>query len=540
MSTGARSMPLRANRGARTALAIVALVAVASRSSAQVSVGDSLWQRGKITEATAAYSRVLAADRYSVRANILVARAMAWNSNIDSALVLLRNARVRVPDDIDVRFSEALYLSWDKRFDQAIARFDSLITMHPDLDYVRVARARTRAWKGDLAGAETEFRQMLTLPLRDKDAKRDAEIGLAQVTSWRGNLASASAQYEALQADDPTDTRVMLGLASVRSWQGRPLAAADLLSRVVVRDSSNLEARELLSLARMASRPRTDIEFDWSDDSDGDQNFWSVISQRLHATDRLRIGAQLGSLRATDPARNATRHLAVITLTTAGTYASFDVALGARLLDPGGAASSQRSVLTARAGVSLRPANAMNLSFSAARLPFDEIASLLGRALDLTALDATAELGGRRGPLLSLTGGTLAFSDGNHRETATLRLAQRWQGLPWFGVYARMMRFAEKRPGYFSPTQFSLYEAQSGWERESGFWTGSIGGGLGVQKVDPSKPWQSAYHAELRVQRSWPNGNSIALSSGLSTSAASSAVGAFKYRTAALSAGLAW
>jgi predicted Zn-dependent protease len=76
----------------------------------QVAVGDSLWQRGHIAEATAAYQRAIEADRHSVRANILVARSLAWSNNIDSALVLLRNARVRVPDDPDVRYTEALYL----------------------------------------------------------------------------------------------------------------------------------------------------------------------------------------------------------------------------------------------------------------------------------------------------------------------------------------------------------------------------------------------------------------------------------------------
>ena len=187
-----------------------------------------------------------------MRANILVARSLAWNSNIDSALVLLRNARVRVPDDIDVRFSEALYLSWDKRFPEAIARYDSLVVKHPDLDYVRVALARTRSWQGDLAGSERAYRDMLAQPMHDSDARRDAEIGLAQVTAWSGNLVAASALYEALYADDASDSRILLGLASVRSWQGRPAAAAGLLTRVVRRDSANMEAREMLALARVA------------------------------------------------------------------------------------------------------------------------------------------------------------------------------------------------------------------------------------------------------------------------------------------------
>ena len=103
-----------------------------------------------------------------------------------------------------------------------------------------------------------------------------------------------------------------------------------------------------------------------------------------------------------------------------------------------------------------------------------------------------------------------------------------------------MTRFDRKSPAYFSPRQFSLFELQGGWEQELKEWSGSIGGGLGTQRVDPSKPWQNAYHVEGRFGRRWTNGNAVALSLGISTSAASSAVGAYRYRTAGLSSSLAW
>ena len=76
------------------ALVVTLMGALSARPlHAQVAVGDSLWQLGRTDEAAQAYRRALAEDRNSVRANFRVAQTLAWNRNIDSALVLLRAAR---------------------------------------------------------------------------------------------------------------------------------------------------------------------------------------------------------------------------------------------------------------------------------------------------------------------------------------------------------------------------------------------------------------------------------------------------------------
>jgi tetratricopeptide (TPR) repeat protein len=522
------------------AVFIATLLAWSSNGLAQVAVGDSLWQRGHIAEATAAYQRAMEADRYSVRANVLVARALAWGSNFDSALVLLRNARVRVPDDPDVRYSEGLYLSWAKRFDAAILRFDSLLATNPELDYVRVARARTMSWAGRFSDAEAAYRAILSRVPLDADAARDAGIGLAQVTSWRGDLPGAAARYTALMADDPSDTRVLVGLASVRTWQGRPRAAASLLERVVQGDSANLEARTMLASARAAAKPTSEVEIDWSDDSDGDHNAWLLVTQRTFLSEGLSLSTNLGSLEAHDAVRNASRALGEATLTATGDRARLSASLGARALDPATPGVPSRSTITARAAATVRLPGSSTAGVSVARLPFDEIASLIARSLDLTSVDATLDLAPLRGLKVGLAGGLLSLSDGNHRTMETVRVSQHWTGRPWIGALARTMSFDQKGVGYFSPSRFTIYEAQGGWEREEGEWTGSLDGGLGLQQVDPSKPWQNAYHTEAQIAHRWTNGNSVAFSAGISTSAAASAVGAFRYRTAGLSAKLAW
>ncbi|MEY3701646.1 MAG: hypothetical protein RI891_938, partial [Gemmatimonadota bacterium] len=114
------------------ALVVTLMGALSARPlRAQVAVGDSLWQLGRTDEAAQAYRRALAEDRNSVRANFRVAQTLAWNRNIDSALVLLRAARERVPDDPEFLLTEAMYLSWDQRWLESIVRYDSVIAANP-------------------------------------------------------------------------------------------------------------------------------------------------------------------------------------------------------------------------------------------------------------------------------------------------------------------------------------------------------------------------------------------------------------------------
>jgi tetratricopeptide (TPR) repeat protein len=512
---------------------------------AQVAVGDSLWKMGRTSEAAAAYEKALQTDRYSVRANVLAARSLAWGSNTDSALVLLRNARVRVPDDPDIRYSEALYLSWGKHFATAIVKYDSLLATNPELDYARVARARTLSWAGRLTEAEQAYRDALALPMKDASAIRDANIGLAQVTSWRGDLVGAAKRYNALIADDPTDPRALAGLASVRTWQGQPRAAVHLLERALSHDSTDAEMKTSLATARAASAPHTDFEVDWSDDSDGDRNVWELASQALPLTDRITANTTIGLLDANDAVRHANRKLA-----EAGIASSFDAlrvnaSVGARTLDPNTAGVPDRAVFTARLGASMQVSSLANVTLSAAQLPFDEIASVFARSINLTSIDASSDLVLWPHGTVSLGTGTLGFSDGNRRTSFSIRASQRTPDRPWYGLFARAMSFDTTITGYFSPRHFFLYEAQGGWDHDGTTWTSSLGGGVGPQRVDTGKPWQVEYHVEGRLGRHWKGGNSVALTGGISTSAASSAgasstVGAFHYSTLGVVATIGW
>ena len=517
---------------------VLLLLALAPRPSrAQVAVGDSLWQAGRIDEAAAAYRKALESDRLSVRANFRLAQTLAWSSNIDSALVLLRAARVRVPDDLDLLYTEAIYLSWGKRYGEAVIRFDSVLAKQPgrESDYVRITRARTLSWAGRMPEARDGYAEVLAADT----ANREARFGLAQVSAWSGDLDGAVARYQALLASDPAEVRSLVGLANVRLWQQRPGDAKRLADRAWAADSANQEVKDLRLAVRTAYAPRVEVGSDYSEDSERNVNRWQVV--RLNATilNGLRGGLSFAQLAATDPFRDSRRSMVEGTLGVPVGTGSLTAVLGVRqlapaALNPGDPAPSSRSVLSGRLTLIQRPVAALTVAASLARWPFDEIASITPLALDITQGDLSADWRITPGTSLWGSAGLLDWSDGNRKRTWGARATQRLPRGFSAGVYGTGFAFDFKAPRYFSPPTFTMGEAFTNWTHEGPRWTLALGGGVGLQKVD-TLAVQDQWHAEARLARQWTNGWGVELHGGHSTSAAASAVGAYAYSTAGLS-----
>ncbi len=514
----------------RVGLAAMLLFGAGTASQAQTTVGDSLWQLGRTDEARLAYERAIGDDRNAVRANFRLAQLLAWHSNVDSALVLLRSARHRLPDDPDLLFTEATYLSWAKRWPEALVRYDSIIAAHPDFDYVRNARARTLSWAGRLAEARAGYDEIL----RHAPADRDAGIGRAQVSAWSGDLNGAAQRYEALLADDPGDPRVLMGLASVRSWLGRPATALRLLDRAEARAKGDADVATVRKAVRESSAPSVDATQYYSDDTDGNVNRWRVANARAFAGN-ARGTFTAGTLEATDPRRDSRRIMLEGTVAAPVGIVMLTGALGVRQLSPswrapaGEPVTPDRSVITWRAGVSgtLAPRLTGSLTFS--HWPFDEIASLLGGRLDITQEDASLEWRMASKGSVALGASHLAFSDHNARSGGTVRVTQPLAHGFSVGAFAIGFGYAEKKSLYFSPAAFRAAEATAGWSRETPAWSAGISGGYGRQRVTSGQPIQEQWHLDARAAVRLSATLRLELFGGRSTSAAASAVGAYRY-----------
>jgi tetratricopeptide (TPR) repeat protein len=470
-------------------------LAVTGPLTAQQHEGDEAWNGGRLDQARQAYQQVLAGDSTAFVANLRLGLMLAWRGKLDSALALIARARRAEPREPEARLIEAKVLAWDRRFGPAMARYDSALTDQPGLVEAELGRARIHAWRGDLEAAERGYRAVLTTEPHNADA--------------------------------------LAGLGYVYHWQGRDGPAERLAVQAQAADSTNGSARDLARAVRGAVRPATEISANWSDDSDENTSFWQTIAGSGPVAPGLRAFGNVGVLEATDPFRHATRFGGEGGLIWSLGDVQLTGAAGGRRLVPEIAAA--RTAATYRGRLSWRPVRRLGASIGYARSPFDEIASLIERDLNLESLEAGFDAAPARGLSVFGGGGAVWFSDGNHRTQAAGGLTQRVSGGLFVGAYGRALGYRRVGLGYFSPDRFHLLEGVAGYNLETAEWDGRLSAGLGGQRLGRAGTSQTEWHVDLRLGRRWGVGNRVDLFGSVTNSAVSSTSGAFRFGTAGLS-----
>ena len=481
--------------GWRAGAACLVLLALGAPLGAQQREGDDAWNHGRLDEARTAYEQVLAADSTAFRANLRIGVMLSWRGKQDSALAFIARARRSEPTDLEARLIEAKVMAWAHRYRDAIARYDSVLAAQPGLSEAELGRARARAWRGDLGGAERGYRAVLAAEPRNADA--------------------------------------LAGLGYVYHWQGRDGPAGRKAREALAADPAHEAGRALRDVVRAATRPATEVGAIWSNDSDDNTNFWQTLEASAPLAPGLRVLGSVGALEASDPVRNATRVGGEAGLTWAVGDVQLTGAAGARRLTPDTAAA--RTSETYRGRLSWRPVPRFGVSVGYARYPFDEIASLMERRLNLESLDAGFDATPARGLSIFGGGGGVWFSDGNHRTNAGAGITQTIHGGLYAGAYGRALAYERKGLGYFSPDRFHLLEGIVGYNLDRDHWAGRLSGGLGAQQIGRAGATQSEWHLDARLGRRWGTGNRFDVFGSVTNSAVSSTSGAFRYRTAGVS-----
>lgn len=500
-----------------------------ARLSAQQPEADNAWAQGQYETARLGYLQELARNPEAARANLRIGVLHSWQGQLDSALVYIGRARAADLADPDMRLAHARVLSWDKRYDAALALYDSVLTRQPGHREAWLGRAQTLSWAGRLDPAEAIYRAFLARDSTD----REARLGDAQVRAWKGDLAGAERGYIALLRRNPRDADARAGLGYVYLWQGREAAAGRQASAALAVDSIHRAGRSLRLAVREATRPAVETSANWSNDSDRNTTFWQTLGTSARLGGGFGAFASVNALETSDPVRDATRVGGEAGLSWALGRVHLSGAAGARRLFP--EVAEPRTAATYRGRLGYRPVPALSLSLGYSRAPFDEIASLIERELDLESLEAGFDA--RPSSNFSIFGGGsgLWLSDGNTRTGAVLGLTHKIQRYFFVGLFGRTLSFARSGVGYFSPDRFSVLEATAGYSRETGPWIGGLSGGLGAQQVGERGAAQSQWHLEGRLGRRWGVGNRMELFGMVTNSALSSTSGAFRYRSAGLS-----
>ncbi|HYF38907.1 MAG TPA: hypothetical protein VD930_04395, partial [Gemmatimonadales bacterium] len=365
---------------------------------------------------------------------------------------------------------------------------------------------------------------------------RESRLGRAQVSAWKNDLSGAEREYRNLIRQDSRDLDATVGLGYVYLWQGREDAAHRQAGYALAIDSTHRGARELRRVAREARATSVESSASWSNDSDGNTSFGQSLSTTAPVATGFAVFASANALEASDPVRDAVRLGAEAGASWSKGGVHLTGAAGARRLLP--EIAPARTAATYRGRLGVRPLAPVSLSVGYARLPFDEIAGLIERELDMESVEAGVDIRPTRSLMVYGGAGALWLSDGNRRTSVAVGLNQKFGRKLFVGVFGRTLSYDRRVVGYFSPDRFSVLEGVAGYSHESRSWIASLSGGLGAQQVGKRGAAQTEWHVDGRVGPRWGAGNRVELFGMITNSAVSSTTGAFRYRSAGIMARL--
>lgn len=417
--------------------------------------------------------------------------------------------------------------AWDEgRREDARAAYLRVLEEDPGAFRANLRLGLLLAWAGRYDSALAHLGRA-----RDTDPiDPEARVIEARVLAWSGRMEAARARYDSVLAADPRNVEALIGLGYVHHWQRRDGPAMRMARAALALDSRNQDARDLRDAVRAGTRSALELSAHWSNDSDHNTSWWQTAEASWPVADGLRLFTGASLLEASDPIRDAVRVGGEAGFNWAVGDVQFGAAAGARRLSP--ETADPRTVATYSGRFSWRPARAWSASIGYARYPFDEIASLFDRELDLDALEAGFDASPARGLSVYGGGGAVWISDGNTRTWVGLGVTATVARRFFAGVYGRTLGYDERGVGYFSPDRFNLLEALAGYKLDSGPWSGRLGGGLGGQEIGRGGATQTEWHLEARLGRRWGVGNRVEAFGLVTNSAVSSTTGAFRYRSA--------
>ena len=419
--------------------------------------------------------------------------------------------------------------AWNQgNFDAARAGYEQVLRQDPAAARANLRMGLMLSWEGKLDSA-------LTLIARARAAQPDdvdMRLAEAQVRSWKGDFSTAEHLYRGILERDPRNADALAGLGYVYHWQRREAAARKQARAALAVDSNHKSARALHRAVYEATRPAVEATANWSNDSDHNTSFGQTLAASASPGDGVGVFGSVSALETSDPILRAVRLGGEAGISLSLREVQLSAAAGARRLFPD--VADPRTAATYRGRLGYRPAPAFGLSVGYSRVPFDEIASLMERDLDLELLEGGFDARPFAGFSIYATGSGLWLSDGNRRTGFLAGLTQKLHRRFSVGLFGRTLSYRERGVGYFSPDRFSVLEATAGYSIETTSWNGSLGGGLGAQQIGERGATQSEWHVEGRLGRRWGAGNRVELFGLVTNSAVSSTTGAFRYRSAGL------
>lgn len=183
----------------------------------RVALAEALVREHDPRAAIAQYDTLLAA-RDSAPLLVGIAAAYAAAGDRPGGIDRVRGAVERQPGDSGIRHAYATVLTAARRYDEAVAQYDTLLVQRPVAPFY-LERARVNIARDRPADAEADLRAALI----DRPSV-DAYLMLGDLSRERGNFAAAGSAYESARLLDPRDARVAASLA-LFAREARPVIA---------------------------------------------------------------------------------------------------------------------------------------------------------------------------------------------------------------------------------------------------------------------------------------------------------------------------
>jgi tetratricopeptide (TPR) repeat protein len=411
------------------------------------------------------------------------ARALVEQKRFEAALAIYDSLLRAEPGSRDAALGRAQVLGLTGRLADALGAYEQWLDAHPqDVEAVEKL-AHTFAWAGRLDEAERLFK------LLAGTGSLEASRGLARIAAWRGDLVESERRWRAIVAEHPRDADAWIGLAQVLRGRNRPREVREALARAIEIDPGNRDAADQLRRVDAARAHHVDPVAEAMEDTDGNR-VWMVGATAVLVTPWAGEFAVHARYRAA--AIGATlawsSHASVAASQNVGPFAfrgSFGATrLGDASTTPGG---PTRDVLTGTAAASAKLGR-MHLAGGVGRVAFDETAPLMRRGIVSSTVGAGVSVDFGLGLAFSTEAehARLSGATPNSRIGGLASLSWRAPAILSLAATVRGFGYAlDPAEGYFAPRQYGLAEmsARIAVGRDLG-WSVTLDGGAGAQSID--------------------------------------------------------
>lgn len=170
----------------------------------------------------------------------------------------------RAPDDLDGRLQRARILSWDRQYERALAGYRDVLARAPESREAKIEQARVLSWRGDLTQAIAIFAEMQARFPDD----RDVLLGKGQALQWSGRPTEAEKLLLPLRERFPDDRDIRVALAGTQLALGRTDRALQELEAAGGSSSDHADVQLLRALVLQQLRPVFVLNYSPSRDSD--------------------------------------------------------------------------------------------------------------------------------------------------------------------------------------------------------------------------------------------------------------------------------